>query len=172
MATPAAALILPAVVGGLVGGVTGAVAGSRMDDRKRSEGSSARAPVPGPVASDGEGRISCFLLGGEIHDWAGDVGAAVGEMQEAKAGQVVGRTAGEWLDELGEMLRDGGEKARRLGCLPPDVDDMVGRTVAAIHGGDTDGAMRIAHELEVRLGDPPLLRNLRRYEEMGGNRGR
>jgi len=107
-------------------------------------------------------RMGCFLLGARVHDHVADMEVAVEEMEEAKDDSPLGADAAKWFGDLVRQVRRELDEAESLNCLPDDVRILF-QSVEHRSGHPMDrSAMETLHTLSVKLGDPPLLRNLRR----------
>ena len=160
----------------------------RIDEgirRRVSQSLSAGPASPGPMAemerptsvaasevlarAETDERLKCFLLGARIHDHVDDMVWAVQEIAEAKPGDDtgLGADATRILDTL--RVTTGGEinKAIADGCVGTD-DAVTRQWRVVLDAGVTQGFSEFGdavRALAATLGDPPLLRNVRRYVE-------
>lgn len=123
-----------------------------------------------PAVSGETDRIECFRLGARLHDHVSDMLHAIEEVDESKAGaDPIGDDARQWYRDLERRIGQEVADALRRECLPNDVADLyrevLDHAARPPAVGQNNAAGRDAlYALAVKLGDPPLLRNLRRVQ--------
>ncbi|MGI0068469.1 MAG: hypothetical protein ACREB9_08725 [Thermoplasmata archaeon] len=118
------------------------------------------AALPATAGGQAADRVRCFLLGARVHDHVSDLVRAYEELDEAKADSQLEFGAEQWMGALEHDLKYELDEANEIGCVPGGIADLYN----AYRGAAGRAARRDAvYALTVRLGDPPLLRNLRRY---------
>ena len=138
------------------------------DDPPPKEPSYRAAPSGGAMAETDD-RLKCFLLGARIHDHVDDMVWAVHEIAEAKPGDGtgLGADATRIFDTLRVTTAGEIDKAVADGCVRAD-DPVAQQWRAVLEAGVTQGFSEVGEAvraLAATLGDPPLLRNVRRYVE-------
>jgi hypothetical protein len=125
------------------------------------------AGSPSIIGNEARQRVECFLLGARIHDHVGDMLKALEEMDEAKVGEdALMGDAGKWFHDLSTMTGREVSDAGDLGCVPEEVQQLYDETT--IHAPGDPALNAALYALAVKLGDPPLLRNIRRVEMTRG----
>jgi len=120
-----------------------------------------------PDETGGE-RLACLLLGARLHDHVEDLLWAVHEERENKEGSNLRADAVTLRADLFEQANSEVDEATRSGCLPSDheIRRLWNESVRADVDGDDAKLEKSLSGLGELLGDPPLLRNLRRVRSV------